>query len=247
MNGIIQAERALLVHGVNARAFAVVAAANGRILNQTIKAMREYKEHDQRYRIVVELRFDDDCNNGHESFAITADIRRAEHGLWAEHAGGCCHDEIAKRFPEFAHLIPWHLTSTDGPMHYVSNALYLAGDRDYNGLRKGEARQIRNGKTGALAWIMPGAQTRYHDGDAPPTDTVTLTWQPWLRVGEGKERELDSARRVAVWPEATDAELTQEPEQLRAALQARLPALLARFKDAMTATGFLWPTERGSK
>lgn len=241
MSKIIRPESAVSVFGVEARAFNVVAADNGRILNQTIKATRYYKEEGHDYRITAELRFDDQCGNGHETFAITADIR--EDGR--EYMGGCCHDEIAQHFPEFAHLIPWHLTSTDGPMHYPANAIYFAGDRDCHGLRKDEQCQIRNGKTNALAWIMRGAQTRYHDGDAPPPEeTVTLKWEPWLRVGEGKARELDSARRAAVWPEATDAELSQEPDALRAALLARLPALLVAFRADMLAAGFLWPVAR---
>jgi hypothetical protein len=31
---------------------------------------------------------------------------------------------IAAVWPEFAHLLKWHLTSTDGPMHYIANTLY---------------------------------------------------------------------------------------------------------------------------
>lgn len=242
MSTTIRAEQALTVHGVEARAFAVIATADGRIVNQTIKATRYYTEDRHSYRIVVELRFDDQCKNGHESFAITAYIGEAiGDGRYREHTSGCCHDEIAKRFPELAHLIPWHLTSTDGPMHYLANTVYAAGDRDYRGLRKGESRQLRNGKTGELAWIMKGVQTRYHDGPMPPSDSVTLHWEPWLIEGEGKARELEHARSHAVWPEATDAELCQEPEALRAALEARLPALLAQFKRDMLAVGFVWP------
>lgn len=88
----------------------------------------------------AEIRFDDNCHNGHNSFAIT--------GFgWYDHYksrdwdfGGCCHDMIAEVFPELAPLIKWHLVSTDSPMHYLSNALYLAGDADYNGRRKGEPK-----------------------------------------------------------------------------------------------------------
>lgn len=45
---------------------------------------------------------------------------------WVEDSGGCIHDEVAKHFPELAHLIKWHLSSTDGPMHYVANTVYWA-------------------------------------------------------------------------------------------------------------------------
>jgi len=39
-------------------------------------------------------------------------------------ACGCLHDEIRQHFPELAHLIKWHLVSTDGPLHYIANTLY---------------------------------------------------------------------------------------------------------------------------
>lgn len=58
---------------------------------------------------------------------------------------------------------------------------------------------------------------------------------------EGKARDLDAARRAAVWPDATDEELTAEPDVLRAALEARLPALVAEFRADMERAGFLWP------
>lgn len=79
--------------------------------------------------MTVELRFDDECENGHDSFAITGKIkvgRRFE--TW-----GCIHDEIREHFPELAHLIKWHLTSTDGPMYYIANTVYWAeqGNLEY--------------------------------------------------------------------------------------------------------------------
>lgn len=240
MNRITKAESPVSIFGVEGRTFGVVSADNGRILNQRIKAMRSYKEGRNEYRITVELRFDDECRNGHETFAITADIR--ENGL--EYMGGCCHDEIAQHFPELAHLIKWHLVSTDGPLHYIANTLYHAGDRDHNGLRAGEVRQIRNGKTGLPCWILEqaggGKAERYVDAETAP-DAPLYRYVPWNRIGEGKARELDHARSSAVWPEATDAELCAEPEVLEAALIARLPALMAEFKSAMLACGFEWP------
>lgn len=57
---------------------------------------------------------------------------------------------------------------------------------------------------------------------------------------EGKARDLDAARRVANWPEATDAELCVEKAELVAALNARLPGLLARFEADVRGAGFAW-------
>lgn len=85
------------------------------------------------------LRFDDECGNGHNSFAITGEIRdprvRQDNGIVS---CGCIHDEIEKHFPELAHLIKWHLSSTDGPMHYIANTVYHASDCCFKGKRKGE-------------------------------------------------------------------------------------------------------------
>ena len=47
-----------------------------------------------------------------------------------------------------------------------------------------------------------------------------------------------------MWPDATDEELCQERPQLEAALKARLPALLAEFKQAMLEIGFIYPEEK---
>jgi hypothetical protein len=222
--------------GVEGRFFSVIAWPNGKLANQQFKATRYYKENGRSYRITAEVRFDDECRNGHESFAITADIREAEGKYWREYMGGCCHDEIAKRFPEFAPLIKWHLCSTDGPMHYPANALYHA-------LEHGATR----------AWV-------YYTGPRP-TDPLGLgddsTRERLLcyldadkaREAEGKPgyrvhwdektvkvANLDHARSCAIWPDATIEQVRD-----KAQLGARLPDLLARFKAAMIACGFVYP------
>ncbi len=95
-----------------------------------------YSENGSRYAITATVRYDDQCGNGHNSFSITADIRENHR----EYMGGCCHEEVAKHFPELAPFIKWHLTSSDGPMHYVANTLYHASDKDCWGFRKGEVK-----------------------------------------------------------------------------------------------------------
>ncbi len=59
----------------------------------------------------------------HPYFSITGDLR--ENGRWV--SGGCMHDEVLEYFPALAPYVRWHLTSTDGPMHYLANAQYHAG------------------------------------------------------------------------------------------------------------------------
>lgn len=200
---------------------------------------RIYTEHGFTYRITVKVRYDDQCNNGHNTFAITCDIEEKSGGIWRGSGGGAAHDTIVKYFPELASYIKWHLCSSDGPLHYIANTVFFAGDRDCHGLRKGEEKQIRNGRTKELSWILEGIRTQYKDGEKP-AETYTIGWKPWMKIGEGKERELDQARHAAIWPDATDAELMAEKEVLTAKLQERLPVLMSEFKAAVESLGFTY-------
>jgi hypothetical protein len=184
----------------------------------------------------VTIRHDDEFLNGQASFAITGDI--TERGVCV--GGGCCHDLIAAVFPELAELIQWHLFDERGPFGYPGNPIYLAGDRDCWGLRKDERRQIINGKSGKPSWKteVSASLEKYVDADECPTETATIRYVPWEKIGEGKARELDAARSSANWPEATDEELSTEPEILKARLMERLPAMLARFRNAVESIGF---------
>jgi hypothetical protein len=123
------------MHGVSGRFFNVISDHDNPnlIRNQKFMASRPWGEKNHTIRVTV--RFDDECKNGHESFAITGDVTT---NTGRDVMGGCIHEEIEKFFPELSHLIKWHLCSTDGPMHYLANTLYLAGNRDHRGLLKGE-------------------------------------------------------------------------------------------------------------
>ncbi len=215
----------------------------------------DYTERGQPYVIIATVRYDDECGNGHNSFAITADIYgpdphpcertiKSKDGktLW-EFMGGCCHDEIVKHFPQLRELVKWHLVSSDGPMHYIGNTVYLAGNRDCNGLLKGEFRQHHSrgnqnaGVAGVPNWQLkvPDREARDIYANEKPAPIV-CEWEPCGRTGEGKERELDAARHCAVWPDATDEELTAPG--LKERLTARLPALMADFQRAVESLGF---------
>lgn len=237
-------EHAHAINGVDGRMFAsyVRNATLGTFSTQTWKASREYNRDFGQRKMVIELRFDDACGNGHNTFAATCTIYEKRNGVWRDSAGGAAHEEMAEVFPELAALLPWHLVGTDGPMHYVANTIYLAGDRDHRGLRKGESRQLRNGKTGLLCWQLSGhSLPRYVDAAEKPLSGSLVEYVPWMIEGEGKERQLDAARSTAVWPDATDAQLTAD--DLAATLAARLPALLTSFRAAMESCGFAWRAE----
>ena len=84
--------------------------------------------------IKVSIRYDDECNNGHNTFSITGEIRRKGNYRNCEICG-CIHEEIKKYFPKFKHLIKWHLTSSDEPLHYIANTIYWAKEPNLKNAR----------------------------------------------------------------------------------------------------------------
>jgi len=259
---------------------------------------REYMEEGEKKKIYATVRYDDECGNGHNSFSITGDVYRAdkrgnyhEGDKWHE-TGGCIHNEIARRLPKLAKYLKWHLFDSTGPMHYIANTLYHAGDRDHNGKRAGEPSgwdyAVRFGDfpivfkiKGKFSEFLQNCHPDYdleviqidYDGAGKyefepkhtfggfadhwhncPFDTepeamqfleALQTFKPkFLRVptswSKGKARELDAARSTAVWPDATDEELSQDKEALRASLLARLPGLLKDFRADVEELGFTY-------
>lgn len=255
------------------------------------------------YYIKAKIRFDDECDNGHNSFSITGEINARQ--SFAERTMvtcGCIHDDIAAHFPELAHLIKWHLCSTDSPMHYVANTVYLAGDRDCSGKRKGEPARFethlrfkdfpisfkpkkvladflkeKEGKEindFELVIVPVPHKDKGKPGEYQFSDQYTFagcTHSPWtyapfdtlqqaeefaaaIKLGysfeqvavafsEGKPRDLDAARSAGVWPDATDEQLSVDPEELKAALLDRLPALIAEMKKDIESAGLEWSAE----
>lgn len=281
-----------------------------------ISGVRTYTENGRLRYWRVEMRFDDSCNNGHNTFAITAEGGDAtptkepgkKYYSLRSDCGGCAHDEIAKYFPEFAPLIPFHLCDANGPMHYIANTLYFAGNRDCWGKTKGEPKSFEErvrvkgspvshsfGRTSDsfLAWIKTRLDadgraeftplevahvnrngTDYKFGPKFTFDGYAADWyscpfdslgeaSEWAQAfkdqgvdfhsvcvswGEGKERELDAARRAAVWPDATDEQLSLPKDELKALLEARQPALVAEFRELLERAGFYWsPQETENK
>lgn len=266
-----------------------------------------YSENGTTYKLTATVRYDDECGNGHNSFAITgAQYRKDRNNQWVEDSFGCIHDDISKHFPELAPLIKWHLTSSDGPWGYLANTIYFAGDKDCWGLRKDEPdpRHLETRikfEGAAITHKVSGNFSRFiqaasefnkraaktnpnyitfepvavphphkHDSRSAykypdnytfkglvcewhkcPFDSLreAQEWQLALqgpyeyltfptRFGEGKERELDKARNAAIWPYATDDDLTAPGLEER--LKARLPQLMQEFKAAVESLGFVY-------
>lgn len=96
-----------------------------------VKNSKLYPEYNG-MTLTVNIRYDDECGNGHNSFAITGSCG-GRNGI-----GGCIHDFIIEQVPSLEKYIKWHLTSSDGPMHYVANSMYHASNKDCWGKTKGE-------------------------------------------------------------------------------------------------------------
>ena len=200
-----------------------------------------------REKLVVTIQHDDEYGNGHNSFAITGTLSvKEKNNRWHEYGWGMLHDEVARIFPEIVPYLKWHLCSTDEPMHYVANTMYHAGDKDCWGLRKGESRQIKNGKTGLPCWKLEVVDEdgneiskrdikEYVDAEERPTTTYRYEYRLLYRIGEGKEPDLDAARSCAVWPGATLEQL-----QDKEALLARLPGLMQEFKEVVESLGLVY-------
>lgn len=84
-------------------------------------------KNDKTHNYEISIRLNDECHNGHEDFAITADFwkvgkQRTDHN-WL--MGGCCHDEILKVRPDLAPFVALHLCDWKGaPLYAKANGFY---------------------------------------------------------------------------------------------------------------------------
>jgi len=187
------------------------------------KLVKYFKEDGKDKRIDVVLRYDDSCNNGHNTFGITGTI-------YPDGTSGCIHDEIAKHFPQLAKYIKWHLCSSDGPLHYIANtkyhASYISPHQDkYYVYLEDSTLGIRE----ILLGIFSSQQTNKIRAAYP---TALISTKEYYNP-MAKEPDLEAARHTAIWPDATLEQLQDED-----ALNARLPALMEEFREAMRELGF---------
>lgn len=76
-------------------------------------------------KIIVTIRLNDECKNGHQDFSITADGYEKRNGHFYESFGGACHGEIKKYFPEYSIFIALHLSTYKGiPIYAVENGFF---------------------------------------------------------------------------------------------------------------------------
>lgn len=87
---------------------------------------KRYIQAGTSFKIDVKILLADDCKNNICDWSITADIyEQHKNGRFVWCAGGCCHEEILKRFPQFKMFVDLHLSNHYGaPMYPVENGFY---------------------------------------------------------------------------------------------------------------------------
>ena len=173
-------------------------------------------------KLVAFVQFNDKCQNGHNTLTITGEIAGECYGL--------IHDRIVELIPELQPYLKWHLVSTDGPLYYLANTLYLAKSHGPTHAWVYEKSRV----TGA--WITAGYypvdQAKDKAKQFPEASDVKIE----IDEKTAKTADYDAARSVAIWPNATDEELASP--DLEDKLKARLPALMREFQSAVEELGF---------
>lgn len=95
--------------------------------------------NDSTANILIKIRLDDECKNGHQDFSITATIweigkARTERNCIA---GGCCHEDILEVRPDLRLFVDLHLADYTGvPMYAVENGIYHMKNQYFSEYRK---------------------------------------------------------------------------------------------------------------
>jgi hypothetical protein len=82
-------------------------------------------------KLIISIRLNDECKNGHADFAITADgYEKRRNNIWADSFGGCCHEEILKKRPNLKIFVDLHLSDSNGcPMYAIENGFCHLWDK----------------------------------------------------------------------------------------------------------------------
>lgn len=78
--------------------------------------------------VIVYIRWDDHCGNGHNDFAITGEAWEKGSRRRDPDTCGCIHEICAQAMPRLVELDAFkhHLKSSKSPMYYIVNSMYHA-------------------------------------------------------------------------------------------------------------------------
>lgn len=182
----------------------------------------------QNVDLIINIRYDDECNNGHNSFSITGSLyvagKRSDYNLIC---CGCIHDIIEQLAPAYKKYIKWHLCSSKGPLYYLENTLYLANPiKEFTNFvylvddefKIKELLGIFNLKE------IKKLKKRYKN--------IIVETKP---RNYNREPDLINARKTAIWENATIEQL-----QNKKLLLKRLPKLQKEFKKMVGELGFIY-------
>lgn len=88
---------------------------------------KNYLENGNAYRIDARISLADDCKNGVCHWSVTADIyQKRRNNRFLHVGGGCCHEDILKRFPYLETFVALHSCDSYGtPLYAVENGYYF--------------------------------------------------------------------------------------------------------------------------
>ena len=193
----------------------------------------------KRGAIILNLRYDDKCDNNHNTFSITGEIYESTYRPYEDKltlssgknvylsSCGCIHKEIEKYFPDFKHLIKWHGCTSEGPLHYIANTLYHANriEKYLNFVYLTDSEFNFDKLLGIFS-----------DDDAKKLQEKYIN----IRIEKkpnpmNKDIDIESARKTAIWPDGTIEDLQDKEKLLK-----RLPELMQEFKKDMENLGFVY-------
>ena len=98
---------------------------NFHTMRHTIELSKKELAGSDYRRFVINIRLDDECNNGHMDFSITGSGWYKNSRTQGANVCGCVHEEILKFRPDLKIFVALHLSDAHGaPMYAVENGYY---------------------------------------------------------------------------------------------------------------------------
>lgn len=178
---------------------------------------------------IIKIRLNDECKNGHQDFAITADKYKAGKARIDRNflGGWAIGDEIAVEFPEFAIFNPLQLCDWKGiPMHAVSNGYYHLKNTgkevfmDYLRINEAEydaLKDVGDEKHLAVLLVNMGIKARWEDeARAAIAELERLTGDTFLCDSVRDQWGIDDAKMEVLQKQFRDGYWTPDKVMARA-------------------------------